>query len=183
MNLFRQRDDKAGGQQVTEAIGGSGVTDIIRVGDENPEARKQRLITVGCVQFSSPTLASPIYSSLILSQTITALAFSLTSTLLLAGTSAGLINIYDVPSHQLLRTISTHKDLSITHLATMLKPPDLIGHVSLNLNLSVGSVAEQKDVMTVKPVLPFHRMRDVKARERHEVAMVLSSQDTVRIFP
>lgn len=32
-----------------EALGGAGVTDIIRVGDENDEARKKRLISVGCV--------------------------------------------------------------------------------------------------------------------------------------
>lgn len=48
MNLFRQRESKFGGQ-VMEALGGAGVTDIIRVGDENDEARKKRLISVGCV--------------------------------------------------------------------------------------------------------------------------------------
>jgi pre-rRNA-processing protein IPI3 len=45
MNLFRQRDDKLGGQ-VTEAIGGAGVSDIIRVG-EMRESQKKRLISVG----------------------------------------------------------------------------------------------------------------------------------------
>jgi pre-rRNA-processing protein IPI3 len=45
MNLFRQRDDKLGGQ-VTEAIGGAGVSDIIRV-EEMRESQKKRLISVG----------------------------------------------------------------------------------------------------------------------------------------
>jgi pre-rRNA-processing protein IPI3 len=47
MNLFRDRETKAGGI-ITEAVGGGGVTDIIRVDDdENREARKKRLISVG----------------------------------------------------------------------------------------------------------------------------------------
>jgi len=44
MNLFRQRDDKSGGQAV-EAIGGAGVNDVIRV-DDDPEAKKKRLISI-----------------------------------------------------------------------------------------------------------------------------------------
>ena len=119
--------------------------------------------------------------SLIFSQPVTTLCISLTSSLLLAGTSAGLINIYDIPSHQPLRTISTHKGFSITHLATMLKPPDLVGHVSLNLNLGAGGGVDPKDVMNVRPVVPFHRMRDAKAREKHEVTMMLPAQDMVRL--
>jgi len=152
MNLFRQREDNAGGQ-VTEAVGGAGVSDIIRVGDEDLQIKKKRLISVG--------------------QPITTLSVSLTSTLLLVGTSTGLVHVYDIPSHQLLRTISAHKGLSITHLATMLKPPDLIGHVSLNI-----SAADAKDVVPVKIVAPFQRMRDLKTREVHEVVMMLPIQDT-----
>lgn len=49
MNLFRERENKLGGT-VTEAIGGAGVTDIIRIDDEDSrQARKKRLITVGYV--------------------------------------------------------------------------------------------------------------------------------------
>lgn len=107
---------------------------------------------------------------------ITCLTISLTSSLLLVGTSTGNINIFDIPSHQLIRTISTHKGFSITHLATMLKPPDLIGHISLSL--SAGSDA--KDVIPVKPVVPFQRVRDPKARDTHEVLMLLPVQETVR---
>ncbi|KAF8075050.1 WD40-repeat-containing domain protein [Lyophyllum atratum] len=139
--------DTEKGGQFTEAIGGAGVADIIR----------KRLISVG--------------------QAITAISISLTSSHLLVGTETGLIHVYDIPSHQLLRTISTHKGLAITHLATMLKPPDLIGHI--NLNLAVGSTADTKDVIPVKPVSPFQRMRDPKMREAHEVAILLPAQRIV----
>ncbi|KAG6865701.1 hypothetical protein C0991_012517 [Blastosporella zonata] len=156
INLFRQRDTKKGGQ-FTEAIGGAGVSDIIRVGEEDREAQKKRLISVG--------------------QPITALCISLTSSHLLVGTEAGLIHVYDIPSHQLLRTITTHKGLGITHLATMLKPPDLIGHI--NLSLSVGSAADAKDIIPVKHVSPFQRMRDPKTREAHEVGLLLPPQNQI----
>ncbi|KAJ6624937.1 WD40 repeat-like protein [Mycena sp. CBHHK59/15] len=158
MNLFRYREDKSGGH-VMEAIGGAGVTDIIRVGDEEQRrAQKRRLISAG----------EPVVS----------IAISLTSTLLLAGTSTGIIHIYDIPSHQLLRSISTHKGLSITHLATMLKPPDLIGHVSLSIHAGTSTA----DAIPVKPVAPFQRMRDPKSREAHEVTMILPVQDKASII-
>ncbi|KAG6891259.1 hypothetical protein C0995_008511 [Termitomyces sp. Mi166 len=156
VNLFRQRDTKSGGQ-FTEAVGGAGVSDIIRVGEEGREAQKKRLISVG--------------------QPITALCISLTSSHLLVGTETGLIHIYDIPSHQLLRTITAHKGFVITHLATMLKPLDLIGHV--NLNLSVGSGADAKDISPVKHVSPFQRMRDSKTREAHDVVLLLPPQKMV----
>ncbi|KAJ7918789.1 WD40 repeat-like protein [Mycena leptocephala] len=152
-DLTEQRR-KIGGH-VMEAIGGAGVTDIIRVGDEDQtKAQKQRLISVG----------EPVVS----------ITISLTSTLLLAGTSAGIIHIYDIPSHQLLRSISTHKGLSITHLATMLKPPDLIGHVNLSINAGHSS-----DTVPVRHVAPFQRMRDAKSREARDITMMLPVQDNV----
>ena len=47
VNLFRERASKLGGI-ITEAVGGAGVTDVIRVDDdESHEARKKRLISVG----------------------------------------------------------------------------------------------------------------------------------------
>ena len=52
----------------------------------------------------------------------------------------------------------------------MLKPPDLIGHISLSLNL--GSFSDAKDVIPVRPVVPFYRMKDTKARDAHEVTMM-----------
>ncbi|KAJ7355605.1 WD40 repeat-like protein [Mycena albidolilacea] len=154
MNLFRQREDKSGGHAM-EAIGGAGVTDIIRAGDnDQTKAQKRRLITVG----------EPVVS----------ITISLTSTLLLAGTSTGIIHIYDIPSHQLLRSISTHKGFSIAHLATMLKPPDLIGHVSLSINAGHSS-----ESTPVRHVAPFQRMRDAKSRDAHDITMILPVQDNV----
>lgn len=107
------------------------------------------------------------------------MTISLTGTSLLVGTEAGLINIYDILSHQLLRTISSHKGMSIVYLKTMLKPVDLIGHVSLSLN--VGNTLDAKDFMPVRPVMPFQRMKDAKIRDVHEVTMMLPVQDMVRV--
>lgn len=159
-----------------EAIGGAGVTDIIRAGDnDQTKAQKRRLITVGSVPiFSCRSIASHRrYSEPVVSITI-----SLTSTLLLAGTSTGIIHIYDIPSHQLLRSISTHKGFSIAHLATMLKPPDLIGHVSLSINAGHSS-----ESIPVRHVAPFQRMRDAKSRDAHDITMILPVQDNVCNHP
>ncbi|KAI3611032.1 pre-rrna-processing protein ipi3 [Moniliophthora roreri] len=147
VNLFKQREDKTK-SHISEAIGGGGVSDVIRVSDE-------RLIVVG--------------------QPVTCLTFSMTSSSLLVGTSTGLIHIYDVPTHQLMRTISTHKGFGITYLSTMLKPVDLIGHISLTLNISSSN--DTRDVIPVRPVAAFQRMRDVKSRELHEVSMLLPPQE------
>ena len=47
VNMFRERESKLGGI-VTEAVGGAGVTDVIRIDDDaTREARKKRLIKVG----------------------------------------------------------------------------------------------------------------------------------------
>ncbi|KAG6335062.1 hypothetical protein ID866_4022 [Astraeus odoratus] len=150
VNLFRERDSKHGGK-VIEAIGGAGTTDVIRIDDNVENIAKKRLITVG--------------------EAVTALSISITTSILLVGTAAGLIHHYDIASLQFLRSISTHKGMSITFLATMLKPPDLVGHIGLSLN--VTSSADAKDVMPVKSVAPFQRMRDPKTREAHEVTMML----------
>jgi pre-rRNA-processing protein IPI3 len=50
-NLFRQRADHSAGGAI-EAIGGAGVGDIIRVGDNDPKALKKRLITAGYVHLN-----------------------------------------------------------------------------------------------------------------------------------
>ena len=177
MNLFRERASKLGGI-VTEAVGGAGVTDIIRVDDdETREARKKRLISVG---YSFFFFHNFYISDLTFREPISSICISLTSSILLVGTSGGLIHLYDIPSHQLLRTISTHKGLSIAHLETMIKPPDLIGHISLDFRVGI---ADTKDTIPVKPVMPFQRMRDAKARDAHEVTMMLPSYNTVRSFP
>ena len=88
-----------------------------------------------------------------------------------------MIHLYDIPSHQLLRTISTHKGCSINFLASMLRPPDLIGHISLNLGVS--GAADAKDTIPVKHVSAFQRMRDPKSREAHELPMLLPKENDV----
>jgi len=53
VNLYRrQADHLAGG--VIKAVGGAGIGDIVRVGDEDPKALKKRLITVGYAHANIP---------------------------------------------------------------------------------------------------------------------------------
>ena len=109
------------------------------------------------------------------------MAMSLTSSMLLAGTLTGLIHIYDVASHQLLRTLSTHKGMSITYLSTMLRPPDLVSHI--NLGLSTGGASENKESIPVRPVVSFQRIRDAKTREAHDVSLVLPQTEVYSFIP
>ncbi|KAI0793928.1 WD40 repeat-like protein [Fomes fomentarius] len=155
VNLFRQREDKFT-RAAMEAVGGAGVSDVIRINDTDPNAAKKRLISVG--------------------EAATAMAISLTSSMLLVGTVTGLIYVYDIASHQLLRTLSSHKGTTITHLSTMLRPPDLIGHI--NLKLTTGGATEMKENIPVRPVAPFQRIRDAKAREAHDVSLLLPQKTT-----
>ena len=87
--------------------------------------------------------------------------------MLLAGTALGNVHVYDVPSHQLLRTINAHPGpgLAVTHLSTLLKPPDLVGHVHLD--------GDKDGRIPVRPIMPFQRMREARPREAHEVTMML----------
>lgn len=87
--------------------------------------------------------------------------------MLLAGTASGNVHVYDVPSHQLLRTINAHPGpgLAVTHLTTLLKPPDLVGHVRLD--------GDKDGRIPVRPIMPFQRMREARPREAHEVTMML----------
>ncbi|KXN86545.1 Pre-rRNA-processing protein IPI3 [Leucoagaricus sp. SymC.cos] len=153
VNLFR-KSTNAAGDLIDEAVGGGGTSNIIRIGEENDKPQTRNSMQVG--------------------EAVSAMAISLTSTLLLVGTTNGMINLYDLPSHQLLRTISTHKGFSISHLTTLLKPPDLIGHISLDLK--VGSMSDAKDALPAKPVQPFQRMKDAKAREAHEIHTLLHAK-------
>ncbi|KAI0073256.1 WD40 repeat-like protein [Panus rudis PR-1116 ss-1] len=155
VNLFRQREDKFS-RVGMEAVGGAGSGEMIIIDQEGQQESRKRLIKVG--------------------EPIATLTTSLTTSLLLAGTHSGLILIYDIASHQLLRTISTHKGYSITYLSTMLKPPDLVGHVSLSLSSAGGSTVSAGGVgepIPVKPVTAFQRIRDPKTRDAHDVLMML----------
>src|SRR5437016_12125256 len=79
----------------------------------------------------------------------------------------------------MLRTISSHKGMSIAHLETMIKPPDLIGHISLDCR--VRSSTDSKDLIPIKPIVPFQRIRDAKSREGHEVTTMLPNHNTVSL--
>jgi len=105
------------------------------------------------------------------------MTISLTGSSLLVGTQGGLVHLYDVASHQLLRTISSHKGGAITFLRSILKPIDLVGHVSLNLH--VNGATDAKDVIPVRPILPFQRIKDAKLRDTHEVTIMLPAVRSV----
>ncbi|TFK51715.1 WD40 repeat-like protein [Heliocybe sulcata] len=156
MNLFKHAKSRK--NTMIEAVGGGGVMDIVRIGEEGDDGPKKMSIDVG--------------------QRITSLCITLTCTLLLAGTASGIIHIFDIPSHQLLRTITTHKDMIITHLNTMMRPPDLVGHVSLQLAPGAGmGNAGQGEVTSLRSVVTFDRTRDPRKREAREVGIILPVQD------
>lgn len=67
--------------------------------------------------------------------------------------------------------------MPITHLTAVLRPPDLVGHVSLSLG---GGGAHTKDLMPTRPIVPFQRVRDAKSLEAHEILTMLPHPDTVR---
>ncbi|KZV72236.1 WD40 repeat-like protein [Peniophora sp. CONT] len=144
VNMFRRRDDGRG-----EAVGGAGVADIIRISDDEAKESSKRIINVG--------------------EPVSALALSLTASLLLVGTAPGLVHVYDVRSHQLLRTISVHKGARITHLEAISKPPDLVGHVSLVR-------AANNEAPQPRPIVALQRTRDVSSRTRRDVSVVLAAR-------
>jgi pre-rRNA-processing protein IPI3 len=169
VNLYRTRIDKTHGR-LAEAVGGAGVSDT-SVTENERDTSNRRLVTVGCVKTLHFVIArqhyNPTLSNLLFREPITALCLSLTGAMLLAGTAVGNVHVYDVPSHQLLRTINAHPgpELAVTHLTTLLKPPDLVGHVRLD--------GDKDGRIPVRPIMPFQRMREARPREAHEVTMML----------
>ncbi|KZV93107.1 WD40 repeat-like protein [Exidia glandulosa HHB12029] len=96
---------------------------------------------------------------------VMSLALDLPGTQLLAGTTDGTVSIFDVASHQLLRTISPSAQASpgpVTFVTTMLRPSDLVGPASA-----------QRDTLPLRPLAVFQRIRDKTARETHDVPLVL----------
>ena len=142
------------------------------IAENDSNASKRRLVSVGCVTpslhnlLAAPPTIQP-YPTFHSREPVTALTLSLTGALLLAGTTSGNVHVYDVPSHQLLRTINAHSGpgLAVTYLTTLLKPPDLLGHVRLGGDKDIG--------IPVRPIMPFQRMREARPREAHEVTMML----------
>ncbi|KAG8687224.1 Pre-rRNA-processing protein ipi3 [Ceratobasidium sp. 394] len=146
VNLFKPASERPG-RIANEAmvVVGSGRNDIIRMAEAG-----QPEIVVG--------------------QPIMSLCISFTSTLLLVGAASGAIHVYDIESLQLLRSITTHRDkgLSVIYLQCMLKPVDLQGHATIG-----DGGASAKEPIPLRPVVPFQRMRDPKAREAHEPMMMI----------
>ncbi|EJU03527.1 WD40 repeat-like protein [Dacryopinax primogenitus] len=151
MNLFRQRPGASGFRM--EAVGGGGGAEAIRLGEGGDDIRKMKS-----------------------EQPLRSLTISLTSAMLLAGTIDGSILIYDIPSHQLIRSLNVHKGYTIDMVATLLRPPDLLGHAPLGF----GNKEEQIPIL---PIAAFQRVKDQRARERHDVPMMLLALDEVCILP
>ena len=91
------------------------------------------------------------------------MALSLSSSQLLIGTKAGDIHIHALPSHQHLRTISAHAQTgAISHISTMLCPPDLVGRPF------------RADEWAVMEIRNLERMRVGRAaKDAQEVVVVL----------
>lgn len=107
------------------------------------------------------------------------MSISINAINLLVGTESGLIHIYDTLSHQLIRTITNHKGQPIIRLKSIIKPNDLTGHIR------IGETSGSREDIPIRPVMPFQRVRDPKARENHEVMVLLPPRNLVRtpIFP
>jgi pre-rRNA-processing protein IPI3 len=101
---------------------------------------------------------------------ITSMTLSLSTTHLLLGTYSGEIHIYSLPSHQHLRTLSSHQS-PITHISTLLRPPDLI-----------GSTGGRKDGWPIMEIKALERMRAGRvAREVQECTLVLGQNGSSRL--
>lgn len=158
INLFQPRgnpitshDDM---EMEYEALGGGGRGDIIRIEVDFGSARRKRVFDTGA--------------------SVTAMTLNLTCSNLLVGTSTGQIQIFDITSHQHVRTFvpaastaSSGPTFAITYLHTCLRPSDLVGHVALNAG---GAGSKEADHLPIpRYIAPFQRTRDAKAREAHEV--------------
>lgn len=92
---------------------------------------------------------------------VTCLSLSLSATHLLVGTSSGDIHLHSLPSHQHIRTISTHRG-AISHLSTLPSPPDLVGK------------PVRADDWAVMDVRNLERMRTSRgAKDAQEVGVLL----------
>jgi pre-rRNA-processing protein IPI3 len=98
------------------------------------------------------------------------MTLSLSTTHLLLGTYSGEIHIYSLPSHQHLRTLSSHQS-PITHISTLLRPPDLI-----------GTTGGKKDGWPIMEIKALERMRAGRiAREVQECTLVLGQSGSSRL--
>lgn len=93
---------------------------------------------------------------------ITCLALSLSATHLLIGTQKAEIHIHSLPSHQHMRTIAAHAG-PITHLSTMLRPPDLVG----------STHAPKQDAWPIMEIKPLERIRAGRAARDVQESTIL----------
>lgn len=91
---------------------------------------------------------------------VTCLELSLESSYILVGTHTGDILIHALPSHQHIRTISSHSG-PITHLSALLRPPDLFGSSS------------KSDAWQLSEIKPFERMRARSTKDIQDVPILL----------
>ncbi|KAG8942725.1 Pre-rRNA-processing protein ipi3 [Tulasnella sp. 424] len=146
VNLFRQRKNRMGHETGSlEAVGGMDEGGAMRIDDEDVPTRK-RLISAG--------------------QEATSLAISFTGSTLLVGTATGVVQVYDIPSHQLIRSINVQQGFAVTHVCSFLKPLDLVGQ------MTIGGPSTT-DNIPVRPISSFHRIRDQASRDAHEVPVML----------
>ncbi|GHJ90405.1 hypothetical protein NliqN6_6807 [Naganishia liquefaciens] len=134
------------------AVGGDGEGGAdVRIGGEGQDSKSGK----GRISLNSP---------------ITALVLSKSQSHLVSGTASGHIYIHALPSHQHLRTITSHVGVPVTHLSTLIRPPDLVGSVSLRdaanaATSSHGVVAP--GAWPVKEIKQFERMKVIKRDARH----------------
>jgi len=110
---------------------------------------------------------------------ITALSLSLSATHLLVGTQSADIHIHSLPSHQHLRSLSSHAG-PITYISTLLRPPDLVsGGGATSSGAATSTKSESWPIMDIKPL---ERMRMGKpARDVQEVTMMIRPGSTVSV--
>ena len=97
------------------------------------------------------------------------MALSLSTTHLLIGTQRGEIHIHALPSHQHLRTLSSHSS-PITHISTLLRPQDMLGNQS------------SKTDWPIMEIKALERMRAGRvAREVQECTIVLGRRGDDRV--
>jgi len=96
------------------------------------------------------------------------IALSLDSLSLLVGTTNS-VNIYDVSSQQLLRSLSIRSGAFPVHISTMVRPPDLVGGSSLGFSAGHTNLQDLYPPITIPA---FNRSYDAKRHEIHEVSII-----------
>lgn len=108
------------------------------------------------------------------------MALSLSTTHLLVGTQRGEIHIHALPSHQHLRTLSSHSS-PITHISTLLRPQDMVGsggQGSATMSMSMS----KRDEWPIMEIKALERMRAGRvAREVQECTIVLGRKNDQRV--